>query len=858
MTAAKEATSQTESAYARPAVGVDLECLEAVSARLELRAPNKEALDSLIFELAQHYQVDGKPSPFECVIDSATGVGKTYILVGGIEYLAAQGARNFVVIAPGSTIRDKTIAHFTPGHRKSLLASMESKPYVVTADNFDTAATRAVLDDDSRVKVYVFTVQSLTAPTTKQGRKTHEFREGLGAGFYHHLSQLDDLIVFADESHCYYGPAFSNAINDLEPFAIVGLTATPDRRTAEDQIIYRYPLAAAIADEWVKTPVIVARRDDRRDAATKLADGVALLGYKKAAADAYCVENRLTPINPVMLIIARNTAEADAFAETLRSEDFDGGKWADSILVVHSNLAGEAKEKALADLEAVEDPDSKVRVIISVGMLKEGWDVKNVYVIASMRPSVSEILTEQTLGRGLRLPFGVYTRREILDTLEVLAHERYDALLRSAGVLNQQFIDKRTRAVLRRNSAGELVSITETQHVDTPIVTALAGGTPTAGNAQTAEKASVRGGDPAQEAMKHGAVAVQTIDDRQQSISQQSSTQGDVVHFYEPLPGMPIIKVPALKTTAVATKFSLADITDLAAFRKLGRQIAAEPETELRRVRVSARVITGSDGLRRTELVTGSTVDRLQASNALFPLADLRKKLEDALLASPVVPKRKDQAQSAAKIVDAFLEGIGANADKVLSAYGDRAAARLLKLVTDEHRRFLAPPQFEDVIKLTTLNNARQSKRKVALDRTGKFAKDAAYDSFTKSLYGIDWFHSKPERDVANIVEDANDVTCWVRLQVSELPILWRSDGREYNADMIVVEKSGHHWIVEIKADDGAQTTDVQAKRTAALRWVNHVNASDAVDAEWHYLLATETDIAQAQGSWSALKTLGT
>ena len=42
-------------------------------------------------------------------------------------------------------------------------------------------------------------------------------------------------------------------------------------------------------------------------------------------------------------------------------------------------------------------------------MLKEGWDVKNVYVIASMRASVSEVLTEQTLGRGMRLPFGEYT-----------------------------------------------------------------------------------------------------------------------------------------------------------------------------------------------------------------------------------------------------------------------------------------------------------------------------------------------------------------------------------------------------------------------------------------------------------------
>lgn len=85
--------------------------------------------------------------------------------------------------------------------------------------------------------------------------------------------------------HCYSGPAFSAAINDLNPRAIVGLTATPDSATPTDQIIYRYPLAAAIAARYVKTPVIVARKDDRRDSLTKLSDGAALLEYKAEQAD---------------------------------------------------------------------------------------------------------------------------------------------------------------------------------------------------------------------------------------------------------------------------------------------------------------------------------------------------------------------------------------------------------------------------------------------------------------------------------------------------------------------------------------------------------------------------------------------
>ncbi len=831
------------------------ELVKTVSSRLDLRPPNSEALECLAFELAQHYDVDGKPSPFECVIDSATGVGKTFILLAGIEYLAAAlGVRNFIVIAPGSTIRDKTIGHFTPGHRKSLLTNMESQPYLVTAGNFQSPVTRAALDDDSRVKVYVFTVQALTKPTTKQGRRTHVFQEGLGAGFYQHLASLDDLVVFADESHCYSGPEFSKAINDLDPLAIIGLTATPDRRTPEEQIIYRYPLAAAIADRWVKTPVIVARRDDRNDEATKLADGLTLLGYKKAALDAYCTENGLPAVNPVMLIVARNTDEANVFAERLRSEEFDGGNWRDAVLLVHSNLTGDKKEEALAALEAVEDPHSPIRVIISVGMLKEGWDVKNVYVIASMRPSFSDVLTEQTLGRGLRLPFGRYTGIEILDTLEVLAHEKYDALLKNAGVLNEQFIDRRTRAVLRKNVAGRLVVVTETEQVSTQVV---GNDDPTGVPAPSVPGTTVPAPDATQPTAG-GAVQIRPVDARARALDEQSQNTAPDVVAYKPLDTMPAIRVPALRMTSVETRFSLADITDLDAFRKLGRQVAAAPENELRRVRVSARVVVGADGLRRTELVTGATVDQLAASSALFPLVELQKDLVDAVLAAPIVPKRKDQARPAGEIVEAFVEGVGSDAERILSAFSGRAAARLVKLVTDEHRKFLAQPQFEEVVELETLSRTRESKRRVNLERTGPFAKSAAYDSFDKSYYGVDWFDSEPERAFANIVEDSSDVRCWVRLQTGEVKILWRSDGREYNADLIVVEGSGDHWVVEIKADDTAGTLDVQAKRQAAKRWVNHVNASDRVDVRWHYLLLTESDIKQAQGSWSVLKKLGT
>jgi hypothetical protein len=176
---------------------VDDGLIEAIAARLDLRAPNKEALESIAYCVSQHYDVDVKGPPFEGVVDAATGVGKTFIIAAAVEYYAARGNRNFAVIAPGRTILEKTIDNFTPGHSKSLLPGMEVEPLVVTTETF------AQMDhaEDERARLYVFTVQSLTKPSAKQGKKTHEFHESLGEAFYARLQGLDDLIVFADEHH---------------------------------------------------------------------------------------------------------------------------------------------------------------------------------------------------------------------------------------------------------------------------------------------------------------------------------------------------------------------------------------------------------------------------------------------------------------------------------------------------------------------------------------------------------------------------------------------------------------------------------------------------------------------------------
>lgn len=61
----------------------------------------------------------------------------------------------------------------------------------------------------------------------------------------------------------------------------------------------------------------------------------------------------------------------------------------------------------------------------------------------------------------------------------------------------------------------------------------------------------------------------------------------------------------------------------------------------------------------------------------------------------------------------------------------------------------------------------------------------------------MEWFDSRPERDVANAIDESDGVTCWVRLHIGELPILWSSAGQNYNPDFLVIESDRTHWVVD-------------------------------------------------------------
>ena len=188
------------------------------------------------------------------------------------------------------------------------------------------------------------------------------------------------------------------------------LTSRPRRRISKGQlfreIVVDYPLAQAVEDGIVKTPLIGEIGGPVEVPATNAADryrqwieaGVAR--WRKFAEELGKAGKR-----PILFIMAEDTQSADEIGDYLRIlPDFKG----DQTLVIHTDRKGEIKKGDLdmvrTKAREVDSDQSGINAIVSVLMLREGWDVRNVCVIVGLRKytAASRILPEQTLGRGLR------------------------------------------------------------------------------------------------------------------------------------------------------------------------------------------------------------------------------------------------------------------------------------------------------------------------------------------------------------------------------------------------------------------------------------------------------------------------
>ena len=385
----------------------------------------------------------------------ATGTGKTKVMTLAIVWSFFNRVlennpdftKNFLIIAPNIAVAERLKDDLEGGK------IFRTDPLI--PDEFQTYWDMEVLVEDevtsksAKGRIYLTNVQKLYERSTdtenknpvevivgKKPRQKNAFEK-----IFEDITGNNDISVINDEAHHVWDPAskwnelivkklFKNFKDNKKNFGFqLDFSATPKKQTKGglfEWIVTDYPLADAIKNRIVKHPII-AEVENAKETPSERAD-ILYRDYIEAGVRRwrkYKKKMEGVKKNTIIFFMANKTKEAEDIRDFLETKSDLKGK----ILLIHTNLKGEISEKDWIKLKKesrrLDTNDDKYRAVVSVLMLREGWDVKNVNVIVGLRPYTSKanILPEQTLGRGLRLMFG--PESELKESVDVFGSDAF-------------------------------------------------------------------------------------------------------------------------------------------------------------------------------------------------------------------------------------------------------------------------------------------------------------------------------------------------------------------------------------------------------------------------------------------------
>ena len=860
--------------------------IDAVPSLRDHQARSPEELAAMIEALKAQF---GKLSDFERDFPSfcfalATGVGKTRLMGAFISYLhAAYGYRHFFVLAPNLTIYNKLISDFTPNTPKYVFKGIAefavTPPEVITGDNYELRGTKSLLGG---IEINIFNISKINSEV--RGGKSPRIKrlsEYLGQSYFEYLASLPDLILLMDESHRYRASAGVKALNDLKPLMGLELTATPfveagsGKTVPFKNVVMDYPLARAIEDGFVKEPAVVTQQNfNPADHSAeqleriKLMDGVRVHEETKVHLLTYSQQKGEKLVKPFILVIARDTTHASQLMTLMQSNDFFGGRYAGKVIQVDSvTTSGAEGDEVIQKLLAVESYDEPTEIVIHVNMLKEGWDVTNLYTIVPLRAANARTLIEQSIGRGLRLPYGRKTGDEAVDRLNIIAHDRFQEVVDEAGRGDSPIRMK----VLELTPDGDIAEKVKTVIVTSTVDTLLG-----ISNQQTSHLSSSSGVyQPINPTLpvfnaEQSKVAYATMNVIQQISRQQSfvpnsaalnqaSVQAEIVKQVE------AIVTPQQMQLIASDGASIADIV------KQTVSLVTKHTIDIPRILVKPKglVNTGfkpfnldvskmnyqpsDQQLVSRGLQSGQEVTYGRASNVIEP------RLENYIVRDLINyddVSYDDHADLinglATQTVDHFRAYLSAEDDlhNVLNNYGKAIAENVhsqmlanyyediseVDVIISQGFTALKPSAITAVGDVLTLAQLPAEKSKIA---------QAVYGGFIKCAYDYQKFHSDTERVFASILE--RDAELWLRPVAGQFNIYYRNgvNESEYIPDF-VASTDTYNLIIENKKAADIGTPEVQAKAAAAKAWCK--NASEYSQKfggkPWIYLLIPHDSVA--------------
>lgn len=839
-------------------------------------------------ELVPSLKSFGRNFPsFTCSI--ATGIGKTRLMAATIYYLhQVHGIKNFFILAPNLTLYNKLLRDFgDSGYDKyvfkGLAEFVTNPPAVITGENYLSVRSKrndSQLFTHDNIVINIFNIAKFNSDnkvSKKNGvslaPRMKRLSEYLGESYYEYLASLPDLVVLMDEAHRYYADASRKAIDELSPVLGLEMTATPHKdKKPVGNIIYEYNLAEALKEGlYVKIPTIAKRADFRADGLTpaeieriKLEDGLSVHQHTKASLELYARSYDKPHVKPFVLVACRSIEHAQKTVEYLESDSFYQGRYRGKVLQVDSSTKGEDE---LAQLfQTVEEQNNPIEIIVHVDMLGEGWDVRNLYTIIPLRAANAHTLIEQTIGRGLRLPFGgKRTGVENIDKLTIIAHDNFQKIVDAAN--EEDCILRRCRYVeLNADDFQneEVNIITIAPKVCEPLVHYQVQ-VAQAKTQEEREKAQSRCDaiEAVQAVLTEVAITTQSasIEDIAQD---ETKLEVLVMKAKEAVEKSTTIFTPLVKEQ-LSTEFVKATITNFKRNIIEIPRISILPQEiryELKAFKVDFSKKQFDFEERKERIVRQDLVNNRQEvlevheSSRNKSTKNIKNKLLTHLLDQPDI----DYVKMREELVDAVNQVL-----KYILDYSteEQAAIRIL----DQNSSLIALCLYEQ-IKLHFVQKVLSYGEAKVLpfvkienihlgERTGCLRKTLydpiptlhqirrfVFHGFTKACHEAYSFDSGTERNFAQILEQDAEVIRWMRPASTQFNIHWGKDSRRYEPDF-VVETEHCIYLVETKASKELSHEEVKAKAEAARQYCHLASeyTTQHGGKPWEYLLVSHLDI---------------
>ena len=856
------------------------------------KEPNLDAELDAVHELCPTLSNFERDFPSVCFA-LATGIGKTRLMGACIAYLRYEkGIKNFFVMAPNLTIYDKLKTDLgNPSSRKYVFKGLDlfaKPPRIIDGDNYGDF--RQIEMEVSDVTINVFNIAKLNAESKgKEGKpaRIKRLNEVLGSSYFEYLQSLPDLCIFMDESHHYHADKSFDVINELKPILGVELTATPQIQKGSKAIpfknvIYEYSLAHALKDErYVKVPAVFTRKDFRPEEYTpeqldheKLNDGLRIHEETKSHLEVYARSNDKPIVKPFVLVIARDTDHSKALMEYIKSKDFFNGYYADKVMEINSDQKKSEKDENIQRLLALEKPDNKIEIVIHVNMLKEGWDVTNLYTIIPLRASASETLTEQTIGRGLRLPYGERTGVEEVDRLSIVSHDKYEAIVNLANdpeslVRKVYYInDSEIEHSNEQRETIELPSAYEVATTDFSFTEQLSLMIQDESKKNTGEEKSQK---KIQEVAKFVAhYASKSVMD----LSKQVKTF-DAVHdeesrnfvkktvINETIRQFPEIGLKAEDLESVVEKAIETCVQELTDKVIPIPQTVVQPFTEVKQGFTEFTLNTSSmnwhpsdDTLLGTELQEGGKTFEMESDHSAMAKVDTA---ENEIVRHIIVHDNVDYASCS----DLIYSLVNEAKQHFLSYLTDEETEKVMrdrqKTIADIIYNQMNEHFYHEEINF--LASKMRPFSRIETGFGGKFKSDEIYDlranipagevrskvfnGFTKACHTLYKFDSGTERDFAIVLENDKSVLKWMRPSAKQFGIYYGSGGISHYEPDFVVETADKIYMIETKASNELKSNPVIQKAKAAKVYCQAVTDWNAENGgkPWEYVLIPHNEV---------------